>query len=409
MITSRKLIIMIIGTRPEAIKMAPVYHALKKMDDMVPMIILTGQHADMVHPMLEDFGIIHDRSAWPGFVDLNVVNNFKFNNGKSGPLSISEFISVAINYIDQALKQIKRISCDDKKENLTLEAVLVHGDTTSALAGAMAGFYNGLKIGHVEAGLRSGNMMEPWPEEMNRRMISRIADWHFAPTESARSNLEREGITDNVVVTGNTVIDAMFQILENDIPIRNPKLEKLLDSQRPFILMTTHRRENQGWLMKSMLNRMNDFMKMYPDINLLIPVHPNPAVHDMIHRILGDVENVVLTDPLDYPDFTRAMDRATIIITDSGGVQEESIYLDTPVILFRNTTERPESLACHGGNIIFSGTNSEMICEHLTNFIENRDSFHGCKAYLPYGKGDAAQRIAESISSLLNHEENNGE
>lgn len=350
----------IIGTRPEAIKMAPVVLALRDESSLDVRVVATSQHRQMLDQVLECFGIMPD-------VDLDVMR------------------------LDQGLTDLTARLLVRLGEMLDFErpdAVLIQGDTTTVMATALACYYSKIPFGHVEAGLRTGDLDNPFPEEANRVIAGNLARWHFAPTEGARQNLLGAGIDDcSIFVTGNTVIDALFEIVD-----RTTEIGIDLDPRRRLVLVTAHRRENFGAPFLSICNAIGRLAALYPDTMFLYPVHPNPNVRDVAHRVLGGRENIHLCEPLDYAPFVAAMQRAHVILTDSGGVQEEAPALGKPVLVMRSETERPE--AVEQGVVRLVGTDADIIVNEAQRLLDDEAAWRRmARGVSPYGDGKAASRI----------------
>jgi UDP-N-acetylglucosamine 2-epimerase (non-hydrolysing) len=364
----KKRIICVVGTRPEAIKMAPVIQALKASNWANVIVLATAQHREMLDQVLTCFSIQPDFD-----LDIMQVN-------QSLP-------DLTARLIEKSAKLFNKIEPD---------AVLVHGDTTTAMACALAAFYTRCPIGHVEAGLRTWNIESPFPEEFNRTSIARIANWHFAPTQQAYDNLVREGIDKKkVLVTGNTVVDALL--------ITSTQLEAQEEAQlqpQPEILVTCHRRENMGNPLIQICNALRRIAQTFPYYQLTYPVHPNPNFSHAVHSQLSDVSNISLVAPLDYEQFVSAMRRCRFLITDSGGIQEEAPALGKPVLVLREETERPEALRL--GAIKLVGTDSDAIFNAAATLITNEFEYHSMVlGYSPYGDGQASRRIAENLRMNL--------
>lgn len=366
-------ILTVFGTRPEAIKLAPVLRRLAQMPGVDSRVCVTGQHREMLDQVLALFDIVPE---W----DMNVMRA-----GQGLPYVTSAVL--------EGLSAILREWRPDR--------VLVQGDTTTTMAASLAAFYERIPIGHVEAGLRTGNMFSPWPEEMNRKLTSAIADLHFAPTERSRQNLLREGIDPKrIVVTGNTVIDALFDTLA--ILDADPSRVSLLESELPridpaarLILVTGHRRENFGDGLQRVTRALLTLAER-GDVQIIFPVHLNPNVRQPVHAVLGGREGIHLIDPLDYLPFVHLMRKASLIITDSGGVQEEAPSLGTPVLVTRDTTERPE--AVEAGTVELVGTDSDLLVERASRLLDDETARSAmCRAHNPYGDGRAATRIVEVL------------
>jgi UDP-N-acetylglucosamine 2-epimerase (non-hydrolysing) len=372
-------ILTVFGTRPEAIKMAPVVNALERTPGVQSRVCVTAQHRDMLDQVLELFRIKPD-------YDLDVMQN---NQG------LTHITSAVLTGMEAVL--------DDFKP----DRVLVHGDTTSTFAASLAAFYRKVPVGHVEAGLRTGDIYAPWPEEMNRKLADAIADVFFAPTESSKMNLLREGVADDrIVVTGNTVIDALFHVIGM---IRDDNaLEQTLDARFPFldgaagtdgrrmILVTGHRRENFGPGFERICQALAT-LSAREDVQIVYPVHLNPNVREPVMRILGNRSSVHLIEPADYLGFVYLMSRCHLIITDSGGVQEEAPSLGKPVLVMRDVTERPE--AVHAGTVTLVGTDGGKIVDRSERLLDDPIEYEVMsRAHNPYGDGRASQRIVASIT-----------
>jgi len=380
-----KKISVIFGTRPEAIKLAPVILALKAHPDFECHVCVTAQHRQMLDQVLQIFEIIPD-------VDLDLM---KPNQTLAG------LTARAITGIDQYLAEYKP------------DMILVQGDTTTVFSAALAAFYHKIPVGHVEAGLRTGNMMSPWPEEANRVLTSRIAGLHFAPTETSRQNLLREHImAELIVVTGNTVIDALFLALEK-IKDNPPQVAGLPDFLQPsttnnaqlatnhrMVLITGHRRENFGQGFEDICKAIAELARRFPDVHFVYPMHLNPNVREPVQRILGisnsATTNVHLIEPLEYLPFVAMMNRAHIILTDSGGVQEEAPSLGKPVLVMRNTTERPE--AVDAGTVRLVGTDYDAIVSGVNELLMDQTVYETMsRAHNPYGDGKATDRHLKAL------------
>lgn len=375
-----KKIAVIFGTRPEAIKLCPVISELRSLDNITCHVCVTGQHRQMLDQVLEVFNTTPDE-------DLNLMMPGQ---------SLGELTSRAVAAIDSYLAKEKP------------DAVIVQGDTTTVLCGALAAFYHKIPVGHVEAGLRTGNMDSPWPEEANRVLTSRLVKWHFAPTQTNRQNLLDEGVTEaNIFVTGNTVIDALFLAL-NKVKDAPPAINGLPDENLSFlndkrmVLVTGHRRENFGEGFENICHAIADLASVFPEVQFVYPVHLNPNVREPVDRILQTKRfaNIHLIEPQPYLPFVALMSRAHLILTDSGGVQEEAPSLGKPVLVMRDTTERPEAVSA--GTVKMVGTSRERIVSEvsalLTDDVEYNAMAHTCN---PYGDGKASQRIAEFMEMFL--------
>ena len=353
------------GTRPEAVKMAPIVRELQKHGDRVrPIIAVTAQHREMLDQVLQLFALRAD-------YDLNVMQT----NQTLTELTCS---------ILQGMERILR------RESVDL--LLVQGDTTTTLSAALAAFYQRVPVGHVEAGLRTYNKHFPYPEEMNRLLTSQLADVHFAATEQARQNLLREGVGDDrIVVTGNTVIDALLSV----VPKGNATGRNNIEIRR-MVLVTAHRRESFGEPLEDICRAILDIVEGHRDVEVMFPVHLNPNVRAVVHRLLGRHERIRLTEPMGYADFARTMSQADLILTDSGGVQEEAPALGKPVLVLRNETERQEGI--QAGTCRLVGTDRRRIAEEANRLLTNDDAYRAmAQAVNPYGDGEASRRIVEWI------------
>ncbi|MDR3322196.1 MAG: UDP-N-acetylglucosamine 2-epimerase (non-hydrolyzing) [Synergistaceae bacterium] len=364
---SLKKIDVVIGTRPEAIKMAPVILELRRRG-FGTRVIATGQHTDMLRGALAYFSLAAD-------VDLAIMK-----------------IRQSLDYVTSSVLQ----GVGEVFDAAAPDAVLVHGDTTTTFAASLAAFYRRIPIGHVEAGLRSFDMSRPFPEEMNRVMTDRIAAWWFAPTELARENLVKEGAPgERILVTGNTVVDALRAAVK-----RNGRPQGPLGSlNAPFILLTAHRRESWGEPLERICAALRRILTLQPQYRALVPMHRNPAVRDAMTAILGGDERIILCDPLDYPDFVWAMDNCALILSDSGGVQEEATSLKKPALVLRDVTERPE--AVESGSCVLVGTDEERIvraAESLLSDPEAREKLLSRCRDNPFGDGLASVRIADALA-----------
>jgi UDP-N-acetylglucosamine 2-epimerase (non-hydrolysing) len=360
------------GTRPEAIKMAPVLRALRASDDFDVLSISSGQHDELLRPM-------------EGLLELGVdVNLGLMRHGQT----LSQLVSRGIEAISQALVDARP------------DALLVHGDTSTAFAGALAAFYNEIPVGHVEAGLRTWNMRSPWPEESNRRLIAPLATWNFSPTTACRDNLLEENIPEGTItVTGNTVIDSLLwmdeRIKSSDmVEEYEAKYQDLLQ-YRHVILVTNHRRENFGPKMRGVYETLARLARSRPDCAIVFPMHLNPNARKPALEVMGDCENVRLIEPLEYPEFVYLMGVSSLIITDSGGVQEEAPSLGTPVLVTRDTTERPEALST--GIVKLVGTDPEKLWNESNEILDNSGELAEREIANPYGDGRAAQRILGAL------------
>jgi len=374
---AKKKVMLVFGTRPEAIKMAPLVHAVSAHPQLEALTVVTAQHRQMLDQVLEIFDIKPD-------VDLDIMQP-----GQSLP-SVTARILQGMTPVFDELKP---------------DIVLVHGDTSTTLSAALAAFYAKIPVGHVEAGLRTGDMQAPWPEEMNRRLTSPLSSLHFAPTASSRANLLREGIADESIhVTGNTVIDALLQMderIRTDAALQEQMRNRFqfLDATKPLILVTGHRRENFGGGFERICKALGTIAK-HRDVQIVYPVHLNPNVQEPVRRHLSGLENVHLIEPQDYLPFVYLMQQAHIILTDSGGVQEEAPSLGKPVLVMRDTTERPEAL--DAGTVELVGTDDERIVAALERLLDDPVEYSRMsEAHNPYGDGNACQRIVDAIVATI--------
>ncbi|HDH4114479.1 TPA: UDP-N-acetylglucosamine 2-epimerase (non-hydrolyzing) [Staphylococcus aureus] len=365
-----KKIMTIFGTRPEAIKMAPLVKALEQEKMLEPIVVVTAQHREMLDSVLSTFEIK------PKY-DLNIM--------KSGQ-TLSEITSKSITQLEQVIQLEKP------------DMVLVHGDTMTTFAGGLAAFYNQVPIGHVEAGLRSYDKYSPFPEEVNRQLVGVLADLHFAPTKNAASHLLNEGkYSESVVVTGNTAIDAMKYTVDDNY--KSNIMDKYRDKK--FILMTAHRRENLGQPMENIFKAVRRLIDEYTDLVLVYPMHKNPKVRDVAHKILGGHDRIELIEPLDVIDFHNFAKQSYFILTDSGGIQEEAPSFNKPVLVLRSVTERPEGV--DAGTLKVVGTHEQDVYRAAKELIDDERLYHQMSEALnPYGDGFASERIVNHIKYYLN-------
>lgn len=371
---NKKKVMLVFGTRPEAIKMAPLALRLKADESFDTAICVTGQHRQMLDQVLNLFALKPD-------FDLNIM--------KPG-----QDLTDVTSSVLQGMRQVLR--------DWRPDAVLVHGDTATSMASCLASYYEQVPVGHVEAGLRTGNLYSPWPEEANRKITGALARWHFAPTETSKNNLLRENVAaDSILVTGNTVIDALLQVRQ--MIHADPKLNEefrqrfeFLDTEKRLILVTGHRRENFGDGFERICEALARIATRHPDVEVLYPVHLNPNVQGPVKRLLGGINNVHLIEPLDYLPFVYLMDRSTLILTDSGGIQEEAPSLGKPVLVMRDTTERPEAL--DAGTVKLVGTDVELICQQTHTLLTDSAAYEAMSfAHNPYGDGKASERIVKAL------------
>lgn len=382
----KKKVMMVFGTRPEAIKMAPLVKEFQKYpEDFKTIVCVTGQHREMLDQVLQIFDIIPD-------YDLNIM--------KQGQ-DLYDVTARVLTGMRDVLKESKP------------DVVLVHGDTTTSTAAAIAAFYQQIPVGHVEAGLRTHNIYSPWPEEMNRQLTGRIAEYNFAPTPLSQQNLLNEGVSDNKIsVTGNTVIDALYWVIDkitNDNNLRKTLSEELktagydtdrLKDGRKLVLITGHRRENFGDGFISMCQAIKHLTEKYPDVDFVYPMHLNPNVRKPIHEVFGEnlknLGNMFFIEPLSYLPFVFLMEKSDIVLTDSGGIQEEAPGLGKPVLVMRDTTERPEALSA--GTVKLVGTDFDKIVNEVSLLLDDKDHYEEMsKAVNPYGDGLACRRIVETL------------
>lgn len=361
----------IFGTRPEAIKMAPLVLELKKRpEEFEAIVTVTAQHREMLDQVLEIFGITPD-------FDLNIMKKQQ---------SLAQITTRALEGLDEVMKKVQP------------DIVLVHGDTSTTFVAGLAAFYNQIAIGHVEAGLRTWDKYSPYPEEMNRQLTGVMADLHFSPTEKAKQNLLNENkAEDTISVTGNTAIDALKTTVDENYS--HPILDEIGDNR--LVLMTAHRRENLGENMNQMFRAIRRLVDTHEDIHVVYPVHLNPVVQETANRILGDSDRIRLIEPLDVVDFHNFAARSYLILTDSGGVQEEAPSLGVPVLVLRDTTERPEGI--EAGTLKLVGTDEEVIFEEANTLLTDKEAHDKmAKASNPYGDGEASRRIADAIVEYFN-------
>ncbi len=360
----------VFGTRPEAIKMAPIVLELKKHEDKIlPLVAVTAQHREMLDQVLALFSIVPD-------YDLDIMARGQ---------TLFDITAKALLGLDRVLTHEKP------------DIVLVHGDTTTTFVGALASYYHQTAVGHVEAGLRTQDKYSPFPEEMNRKLTGALAELHFAPTMTAKKNLIMEGVNESrIFVTGNTVIDALKKTVKKDFHFSNELLDNLDHTRQRIILVTTHRRENLGERMHHVYKALKDLLQEFPDIEVVFPVHKNPKVREVVKEELGGLARIHLIDTLDYEPFANLMARSYLILTDSGGVQEEAPALGKPVLVLRDTTERPEALAA--GTVRLVGTKRERIYEEAKQLLADEDAYCSMSnACNPYGDGKASRRIIQAI------------
>lgn len=370
--------LIIFGTRPEAIKMAPLVKEFKKHSSFETRVCVTAQHREMLDQVLDFFEIIPDYD-----LDLMKTNQ--------------NLYSLTADIITR-LKPI----LEDFKPNY----VYVHGDTSTSTVAALAAFYAGAKICHIEAGLRTNNKWSPFPEEMNRQLTGRLADYHFTPTQQSYNNLISENINaENIIITGNTVIDALIESAEKVQNLKSNEidyLKSIINKEKKIILVTGHRRENHGQGFINICEALKKIAYANGEVQIIYPVHLNPNVKKVVHEILSDIPNINLIDPLSYPAFVWLMTQSYLIITDSGGIQEEAPSLGKPVLVMRDTTERPEAVSA--GTVILVGTDTDMIVRETNSLLFDTIRYElMSKLHNPYGDGNASREIVEFISKLENN------
>ena len=367
-------VMLVYGTRPEAIKMAPVVKALERHTDLRPIVVVTGQHREMLDQVNEVFGIAPQH-------DLNII---------SPGQSLTEITVRSLTGLEPLLKAERP------------DLVLVQGDTTTCFAASLAAFYQQVAVVHLEAGLRTDTRYNPFPEEINRRLTTQLASLHLAPTSLARNNLLACGVDPSAItVTGNTVIDALLEVTSSTHPITDPTVAALAASPvTPLLLVTSHRRESWGEPLTRTAAAIAQLVEAFPDLHVLLPAHRNPIVRDALLPTLEKLDRVHITEPLDYPDFCRALQLATIVLTDSGGVQEEAPALGKPVLVLRDTTERPE--AVEAGAALLVGTDTDRIVAETTRLLSDAEHFRAMtRARNPYGDGRSAERAVSAMAHLL--------
>ena len=361
----------IFGTRPEAIKMAPLVKELERRKEIESIVCVTAQHREMLDQVLNTFDIKPD-------YDLNIM--------KQGQ-SLADVTTRALVGLEEVIKEVKP------------NIVLVHGDTTTTFAGALAAFYNQVAIGHVEAGLRTYDKYSPYPEEMNRQMVDRLSDMYFAPTEISKDNLLKENIDESkIYITGNTAIDAMSTTVDENYT--HPELDWIKPGER-MILLTAHRRENLGEPMRHIFRAIKRVVDEFSDVKVIYPIHMNPRVREVANEVFGDADRVKLIEPLEVFDFHNFQNKSYIILTDSGGIQEEAPSLGKPVLVLRDTTERPEGIKA--GTLKLVGTDEDVIYEETKKLLLDKKEYEKMsKASNPYGDGHASERIVDAIIQYFN-------
>lgn len=365
----KKKIITIFGTRPEAIKMAPLVKELERREGIDIKVCVTAQHREMLDQVLDYFDITPD-------FDLNIMKTKQTLTGIT----------------NRVLEGLEEVFINEKPD-----MILVHGDTTTTFSGALAAFYQQIRVGHVEAGLRTFDKYFPFPEEMNRKLTGSLADLHFAPTSGSKNNLLREGVKeDEIYITGNTVIDAMLHTVKEDYIFENEELNKIDFKNKKVIMITAHRRENWGSGIENICDALKTIVEQNSDVELVYLVHLNPVVKDVVHEKLGGIERVHLLEPLDTKETHNLMNKSFMVMTDSGGLQEEAPHLGKPVLVLRDVTERPE--AVEYGTVKLVGTDIEKIIASANSLLNDEEEYlKMSKAVNPYGDGNASRRIADAI------------
>lgn len=370
---TKKSVMLVYGTRPEAIKMAPLVHEFQGDERFNTIVAVTGQHREMLDQVNDIFGITPD-------YDLDIA---------SPGQGLNAIFAKTLNGLEELF------------EKVDVDAVVVQGDTTTSTAAAVAAFNQQKPVIHVEAGLRSGNLFSPFPEEANRKITSQLASLHLAPTTTSRDNLVREALpADDIVVTGNSVIDALFEVVDKKVPFADERLTELAASGRKVLLVTTHRRENLGDAMIGIGKAIGRLADAYPDMTVVVPMHKNPKVRAAIQPGFEGRSNVLDIEPLDYGEFVHLLSLSHIVVTDSGGVQEEAPSLGKPVLVLRENTERPEAVVA--GTVKLIGTDEERIVSEVTELMENPSSYASlANAVNPYGDGKASERSVAATAKLL--------
>ena len=360
----------VFGTRPEAIKMCPLVLEMRKYPEYIqPIVAVTAQHREMLDQVLDLFGIVPD-------YDLNIMTSGQ----------------TLYDVTTRALMGLKPVMEEAKPD-----MVLVHGDTTTTFAGALAAFYAPIPVGHVEAGLRTGNKYSPYPEEMNRKLTGAIADMHFAPTATSKGNLLKENVNPaSILITGNTVIDALQTTVHGDYHFADEDFNRVFATGHKLILMTTHRRENLGEPMRHVYRALKSVLETHENVEAIFPVHKNPKVREIVNQELGHLSRVHLIEPMDYEPFANLMAKVDIVLTDSGGIQEEAPALGKPVLVLRDTTERPE--AVEAGTVKLVGTAYEDVLQETNRLLDDDEHYRSmAEAANPYGDGKACERIIKAI------------
>ena len=367
----------VFGTRPEAIKMCPLIRELEKRKEIESIVCVTGQHRQMLDQVLDIFQVKPD-------YDLKLMKDRQ---------TLTTITTEVLLHLGTLFQQVKP------------DIILVHGDTTTSFSAALAAFYQQIPVGHVEAGLRTYDKYSPFPEEMNRKMISQIAELYFAPTENNKKNLKKENIQEGIYVTGNTVIDAFPYTVKKDYIFKEERIKKIDFYKKRLILMTAHRRENLGKPLENICYAIKHLAEENRDIQVVYPVHLNPVVRSTVYEILGNVERVYLTEPMDVEDMHNLMSQSFLIMTDSGGLQEEGPHFGIPVVVLRTETERPE--AVEAGTVVVAGTKEEEIFEIANTLLNNTQVYEKmAHAINPYGDGHASERIVEALIEWKKNKKN---
>ena len=360
----------VFGTRPEAIKMCPLVLEMRKYPEYIqPIVAVTAQHREMLDQVLDLFGIVPD-------YDLNIMTSGQ---------TLYDVTTRALMGLKPGMEEAKP------------DMVLVHGDTTTTFAGALAAFYAQIPVGHVEAGLRTGNKYSPYPEEMNRKLTGAMADMHFAPTATSKGNLLKENVNPaSILITGNTVIDALQTTVHGDYHFADEDFNRVFATGHKLILMTTHRRENLGEPMRHVYRALKSVLETHENVEAIFPVHKNPKVREIVNQELGHLSRVHLIEPMDYEPFANLMAKVDIVLTDSGGIQEEAPALGKPVLVLRDTTERPE--AVEAGTVKLVGTAYEDVLQETNRLLDDDEHYRSmAEAANPYGDGKACERIIKAI------------
>ena len=367
----------VFGTRPEAIKMCPLIRELEKRKEIESIVCVTGQHRQMLDQVLDIFQVKPD-------YDLKLMKDRQ---------TLTTITTEVLLHLGTLFQEVKP------------DIILVHGDTTTSFSAALAAFYQQIPVGHVEAGLRTYDKYSPFPEEMNRKMISQIAELYFAPTENNKKNLKKENIQEGIYVTGNTVIDAFQYTVKKDYIFKEEKIKKIDFHKKRLVLLTAHRRENLGKPLENICYAIKHLVEENRDIQVVYPVHLNPAVRSIVYEILENVERVYLTEPIDVEDMHNLMSQSFLIMTDSGGLQEEGPHFGIPVVVLRTETERPE--AVEAGTVIVSGTKEEEIFEIANTLLNNTQAYEKmAHAINPYGDGHASEKIVEALIEWKKNKKN---